>query len=65
MSGNRPDDWNAYWRRCSRCGARYHASDGGCEECVDVTDEEIEDAQSEREYLLEKKWDEERDERHG
>ena len=29
MSWNVPDDWNSYWRTCS-CGARYHASEGGC-----------------------------------
>lgn len=25
-----PDDWDMYWRTCAVCGARYHASDGGC-----------------------------------
>lgn len=25
-----PDDWDNFWRECPYCGARYHASDGGC-----------------------------------
>ena len=25
---NVPDDWNNYWRRCSTCGERWHASEG-------------------------------------
>jgi len=28
---NVPDDWHSYWETCSRCGNRYHASEGGCE----------------------------------
>ena len=27
---NLPDDWNHYYRNCSLCGNRYHASEGGC-----------------------------------
>lgn len=27
---NVPDDWDSYWETCSRCGNRYHASEGGC-----------------------------------
>ncbi len=29
---------------CSRCGARYHLSDGGCP-CEELTDEEFEEVQ--------------------
>lgn len=32
--GNVPDDWSCYFHRCGRCGARYHASEGGCS-CLD------------------------------
>jgi len=28
--GNVPDDWGCYFTKCSRCGTRYHASEGGC-----------------------------------
>lgn len=28
---NTPDDWGCYYTRCGRCGARYHASEGGCD----------------------------------
>lgn len=31
---NLPDDWNSYYRKCDRCGSRYHASEGGCG-CLD------------------------------
>ena len=31
---NLPDDWGAYYRNCDHCGARYHASEGGCGDCV-------------------------------
>jgi len=27
---NVPDDWGTYYRNCDACGARYHASEGGC-----------------------------------
>lgn len=27
---NVPDDWGCYFTRCSLCGTRYHASEGGC-----------------------------------
>ena len=31
MSWNVPDDWGCYYRTCSECGARYHASEHeGC-----------------------------------
>lgn len=30
MGWNVPDDWGCYYNRCSRCGGRYHASEGGC-----------------------------------
>ena len=30
MSWNTPDDWNTYYSNCARCGARVHASEGGC-----------------------------------
>jgi len=32
--GNVPDDWGCYFTRCSRCGTRYHESEGGCG-CMD------------------------------
>jgi len=28
---NTPDDWAAHWRRCTRCGQPWHASEPGCE----------------------------------
>lgn len=30
MGWNVPDDWGSYYCKCSRCGSRYHASEGGC-----------------------------------
>lgn len=27
---NVPDDWGSFWATCSRCGNRYHQSEGGC-----------------------------------
>ncbi len=45
MAHNLPDDWGSYYRRCG-CGARYHASEGGCgdcqpcERCGDVFDDD-------------------------
>lgn len=35
MRGNLPDDYNMYWRNCSRCGRKFHASDGGCDYCIE------------------------------
>lgn len=32
---NLPDDWDLYYRTCTFCGGRYHASEGGCG-CLDV-----------------------------
>lgn len=29
-----PSDWNSWYRRCDRCGSRYHALEGGCG-CLD------------------------------
>lgn len=37
MGWNVPDDWGCYYRRCSRCGSKYHASEGGCG-CIDLID---------------------------
>jgi hypothetical protein len=34
MGWNVPDDWGSYYRRCDRCGSKYHASEGGCG-CMD------------------------------
>lgn len=34
MGWNVPDDWGSYYNRCSRCGSKYHASEGGCG-CMD------------------------------
>jgi len=42
---NLPDDWNAYWRTCEDCGARYHLSGTDececptCDKCHEVTAE--------------------------
>jgi len=30
---NVPDDWNSYYRYCSYCNTKWHASEGGCN-CV-------------------------------
>lgn len=41
MSGyddNLPADWGSYYRACTHCGAEYHASAGGCDECADEPD---------------------------
>lgn len=32
---NVPDDWGSYYTNCSSCGARYHASEGGCDNCIE------------------------------
>ena len=29
-----PSDWNAWYTNCSRCGTKYHQSEGGCG-CLD------------------------------
>jgi len=42
MWNNVPDDWCQYYKICSRCGSDYHAADGGCEVCYELTDEEVE-----------------------
>jgi len=34
MGWNVPDDWGSYYYKCSYCGGRYHASEGGCG-CLD------------------------------
>lgn len=34
MGWNVPDDWGNYYYKCSHCGSRYHASEGGCG-CLD------------------------------
>jgi len=33
---NLPDNYNMYWRTCHKCGSRYHASDGACDNCIKV-----------------------------
>lgn len=38
MSENVPSDWHSWWRTCSICGRRYHASEGGCC-CLDGLDD--------------------------
>ena len=49
---NVPDDWDNYWRTCSRCGSRYHCSEY-CS-CNDLTDEELARSKdAEAEYLIE------------
>lgn len=42
---NTPSDWNAHWHTCSRCGRRYHGSDGRCP-CEEY-EEELEPVESE------------------
>lgn len=37
MGWNVPDDWGSYYNHCSRCGGRYHASEGSCG-CLDDLD---------------------------
>ena len=32
---NLPDDYGMHWRTCSKHNFRYHASDGGCDMCID------------------------------
>lgn len=34
MGWNVPDDWGSYYSKCSYCGSRVHASEGGCG-CLD------------------------------
>ena len=31
MGWNAPDDWGSYYSKCSYCGSRVHASEGGCD----------------------------------
>ena len=40
MPRNVPDDWDRYWLNCEYCGARYHASEGGCDACPPEDDDE-------------------------
>jgi len=37
---NVPDDWDMYYTSCSRCGKRYHMSEGGCD-CAELAMEAI------------------------
>lgn len=32
---NLPDDYNMHWRRCTKCGRKFHASDGACDYCLE------------------------------
>lgn len=48
MYNNVPDDWGMYWKKCSACGHRYHASDGGC----DCWEERREEQLDELEFAL-------------
>ena len=43
MSNNTtlPEDWCRFFTTCSRCGTRYHMSEGGCDGCADLDDEEL------------------------
>lgn len=52
---NVPADWGQYYRNCTRCGARYHASEGGCGACDEKTDEQLQDEQDRAEAELEAK----------
>jgi hypothetical protein len=40
MWGNVPDDWDMYYYKCSECGYRYHASEGGCT-CIEERKEQM------------------------
>ena len=31
---NLPDDYNMHWRQCTKCGRKFHASDGACDICL-------------------------------
>jgi len=42
---NVPDDWDYYWIKCSNCGRRYHASEGGCE--CEIYDDDWDDGEVE------------------
>lgn len=33
-----PEDWGCFYRTCPDCGARYHASEGGCD-CAELAAE--------------------------
>ena len=55
---NVPDDWDNYWRRCTRCGSRYHASEYCL--CDDITDEELaayKSAEEDYKIHLQEEWD--------
>ena len=41
MYNNVPSDWRMYYRTCSKCGGEYHASEGGCDYCIQKQEEEM------------------------
>jgi hypothetical protein len=54
MNNNLPYDWDYFYRRCSNCGCRYHASEGGCD-CLEDEEEGIPYEFSEQKKIDEKK----------
>ena len=40
---NVPDDWGSYYSECSECGAKMHASEGGCSHCPGPVYMDLED----------------------
>lgn len=48
MWNNVPDDWWQYEKKCSRCGSNYHASEGGCYACYELSNEEVEELRANR-----------------
>ena len=64
MSWNVPDDWNSFWRTCSKHGTRWHASEGECPECEREYDEESSEEETEEE-TEEDEEKQRRDEKNG
>ena len=32
---NLPDDYSVYYKNCSKCGHKFHPSDGACSKCIE------------------------------
>ena len=65
MSWNVPDDWNSFWRTCSKHGTRWHASEGECPECEREYDEESSEEETEEETEEDDEEQQRRDEKNG
>ena len=55
MHNNVPDDWGNFYRTCSKCTTRFHASDGGCPKCIDeytYTDDEDDEPETDLANIL-------------